>query len=112
MNNHLSCFALIYTICLAASAVADEPLSDRNYLQKLSPGINLGNTLEAIPIETSWGNPKPTFAYFKGVKAAGFKSIRIPIAWSQYSDKDHRIDPKWMAHVTDVVRMANRAGLY
>lgn len=96
---------------LGALAHADS-LSAGNYLQKLSPGINLGNTLEARPAETSWGNPKPTLEYFKAVRAAGFKSVRIPVAWSQYADSEQRIDPKWMAHVTDVVRMANRAGLY
>ncbi|MCW5940681.1 MAG: glycoside hydrolase family 5 protein [Fimbriimonadaceae bacterium] len=93
-------------------AGAEEPLTANNYLQRLSPGINLGNTLEAIPTATSWGNPKPTFAYFQAVRKAGFKSVRIPVAWSQYADKNHRIGSEWMAHVTDVVRMANRAGLY
>ena len=97
---------------LAISVARGEPLSPSNYLQKLSPGINLGNTMEAIPNETAWGNPKPTVAYFKAVKAAGFSSVRIPLAWTQYSDKDLRIDPKWMLHVSDVVHMANRAGLY
>jgi len=100
------------TILLAASAFAKSPLTAANALQELSPGINLGNTLEALPKETSWGNPEPTFAYFQAVKKAGFKSVRIPVAWSQYADAENRIDPKWMAHITDVVRMANRAGLY
>lgn len=102
----------LLALALAVSAVRAEPLSASNYLQKLSPGINLGNTMEAIPNETSWGNPKPTDAYFKAVRAAGFKSVRIPLAWTQYSDKDQRIDPEWMLHVSDVVRMANQAGLY
>lgn len=97
---------------LAAAQAVAEPLSVVNYLPKLSPGINLGNTLEAIPTETSWGNPKPTYEYFKAVRSAGFKSVRIPIAWSQYADKENKVDAKWMAHITDVVRMANRAGLY
>jgi len=99
-------------ILFATRAFADSPLSRSNVLTKLSPGINLGNTLEALPKETSWGNPEPTYAYFEGVKKAGFKSVRIPVAWSQYADAENRIDAKWMAHVTDVVRMAERAGLY
>lgn len=78
----------------------------------MSPGTNLGNTMEAIPKETSWGNPAPTEAYFKGVRAAGFRSIRIPIAWTQYADANNGIGPVWMAHVTDVVRMALGAHLY
>ena len=111
-------------ICGGASAFADRAdaqdrsvspggtLSARNYLQRLSPGINLGNTLEAIPKETSWGNPVTADAYFRAVRAAGFRSLRMPVAWSQYADATHRIRPEWMAHVTDTVRKANRAGLY
>ena len=101
-----------FALALAASVAQGERLSANNYLLKLSPGINLGNTMEAIPNETSWGNPKPIDAYFKAVKDAGFRSIRIPVAWSQYSNNSQQIDATWMAHVSDVVRMANRAGLY
>ena len=89
-----------------------ESLTAGNYLKRMSPGLNLGNTLEAIPKETSWGNPVTTDAYFRAVRAAGFRSIRIPVAWSQYADAKHTISPSWMAHVTDVARKATRAGLY
>jgi endoglucanase len=88
------------------------PITAENYMRKLSPGINLGNTLEAIPSETSWGNPPTPDAYFKAVRAAGFRSVRIPAAWSQYSDSEHRIRPEWMARVTEVVKKATDAGLY
>ncbi len=105
------CLGLVVTVA-CTQALADDSLTVGNYMQKLSPGINLGNTLEAIPNETAWGNPKPTDAFFQAVRSAGFKSVRIPIAWSQYADAKQSIDPKWMAHVTAVVRMANKAGLY
>ncbi len=81
-------------------------------LTDMSPGINLGNTMEAIPAETSWGNPLPNKKFLDAVKKAGFRSIRIPLAWSQYSNSDNQISAKWMAHVTDVVKMASQAGLY
>lgn len=45
---------------LLGVALSTEPLTTQNYLDKMSPGINLGNTLEAIPAQISWGNPKPT----------------------------------------------------
>lgn len=108
---HRICLGLAVALA-GTSATADSPLTVGNYLQKLSPSINLGNTLEAIPTATSWGNPEPTPAYFQAVRKAGFKSVRIPVAWSQYADRDNRIGAEWMAHVTDVVRMANKAGLY
>ncbi|HJV62175.1 MAG TPA: glycoside hydrolase family 5 protein [Albitalea sp.] len=79
---------------------------------QMSPGINLGNTLEAIPNETAWGNPVPTQALMDAYKAAGFKSVRIPVAWSQYADANNNISPTWMAHVKQVVDYARNAGLY
>jgi endoglucanase len=80
--------------------------------KELVPGINLGNTLEALPAETSWGQPLTTQAVMNGYKAAGFKSVRIPVAWSQYADADPTISPAWMARVKQVVDYARKAGLY
>jgi endoglucanase len=102
------------TCCITSALAADRPeqLDATNALRLMSPGLNLGNTMEAIPTETSWGNPVPTEAYFKGVRAAGFRSIRIPLAWMPYADADDHVGPKWMAHVTDVVQTALNAHLY
>jgi len=79
--------------------------------KEMVPGINLGNTLEATPTATSWGQPEPTQALMDGYKAAGFKSVRLPIAWSQYADANNNISPAWMAHVKRVVDLARNAGL-
>lgn len=49
-------------------------------------GWNVGNSLEAIGGETAWGNPKITQLLIDSIKAAGFKAIRIPVAWSKFSD--------------------------
>ena len=92
--------------------VRHESINTKNALVLMSPGINLGNTLEAIPSETSWGNPKPNQAYFNGIHAAGYRSVRIPIAWTQYSDAQNKISDVWMNHIEDVVRMARKADLY
>jgi endoglucanase len=86
----------------------------------MSPGWNLGNSLEAIggtkPVatsqETAWGNPVVTQELMNAVKAAGFKSVRIPVAWDQYADAGDNIAPFWMARVTQVVNYARNAGLY
>lgn len=70
-------------------------------------GWNLGNTLEAVGGETAWGNPLTNRALIKSVKAAGFKSIRIPVAWSQFSDSNKFIiDEKWLNRVEEVVNYA------
>ena len=96
-------------------------LDSGSALQLMAPGWNLGNTLEAIGSgatpastsqETAWGNPVVTQALMDSVKAAGFKSVRIPVAWSEYAGADYTISPKWMARVTEVVNYARNSGLY
>lgn len=114
--------ASLASIALAGCAVvapappvrpAGTPEADIERLSRaMTPGINLGNTLEAIPNETAWGQPPTTQAVMDGYKAAGFRSVRIPVAWSQYADADDRIGAQWMARVKQVVDYARRAGLY
>ena len=80
--------------------------------QQMSPGWNVGNSLDASPNETNWGNPLVSQQLLNAVKAAGFKSVRIPVSWNQYADADGNISPAWMARVTEVVGYARNAGLY
>lgn len=108
----LVCAALAAVATLAQAAPgAMRAMSSLDLARQMSPGINLGNTLEAIPAETSWGNPPPDRKIMDAYKAAGFRSVRIPVAWSQYVDADDRIQPAWMAHVRQVVDDARAAGL-
>lgn len=93
-------------------SVSPSPITTGNAHRLMSPGWNLGNTLEAIPNETAWGNAPTTKALMEGVRAAGFRSVRIPAAWTQYSDADNNISPKWMARVSEVVKMAIDSDLY
>jgi endoglucanase len=78
----------------------------------MSPGWNVGNSLEAIGGETNWGNPAVSQSLMNAVKAAGFKSVRIPLSWKQYADSNDNIRADWMARVTEVVNYAHNAGLY
>lgn len=85
---------------------------------QLGVGWNLGNSLEAIGNsgpgdETAWGNPVVTQALINAVKAAGFDTIRIPVAWSKFSDPDSfTIDSAWLDRVEEVVNYALNAGMY
>jgi endoglucanase len=86
---------------------------------QLTPGWNLGNSLEAYRAtrqttsqETFWGNPAVNQEIFNGIAAAGFKSVRIPVSWMQYADRNNNIAPFWLARVKQVVDMAHNAGLY
>ncbi|GAA0449883.1 endoglucanase [Actinoplanes capillaceus] len=81
----------------------------------MQPGWNLGNTLDATGAdETSWGNPRVTRELLKGIRAQGFKSIRIPVTWGQHQGPapDYTIDPAYLARVQEVVGWALDEGLY
>ena len=80
----------------------------------MQPSWNLGNTLDAIPGETSWGNPETTKAVFDTIKAQGFRSVRIPVTWTdhQSSTAPYTIDATWMNRVKQVVDWALADGLY
>ena len=80
--------------------------------QQMSPGWNLGNSLDAGGNETNWGNPLVNQQLLNAVKAAGFKTVRIPASWNQYADANGNISPTFMARVTEVVGYARNAGLY
>ncbi|CAM3831793.1 Endoglucanase A precursor [Vibrio aerogenes CECT 7868] len=76
-------------------------------------GWNAGNTLDAIGGETAWGNPKLTQKLFDAVKAAGFKTVRLPVAWSKFSDEStFTIKDEWMTRVEEVVNYALKDDLY
>lgn len=76
---------------------------------KMKVGWNLGNSLEACSAtsanETMWGNPKTTKQLIDAVKAAGFKTVRIPCAWSGYivNQETYKIDDAWLSRVKEVV---------
>ncbi|MCB9495733.1 MAG: glycoside hydrolase family 5 protein [Fibrobacteria bacterium] len=75
---------------------------------KMGAGWNLGNTMELIGVQ-----PIPTKALFDSVKAAGFKTVRIPAAWDMHADHaTNVIDPNWMAQVKQVVDYAIQDSLY
>jgi endoglucanase len=76
-------------------------------------GWNLGNSLDAVGGETNWGNPMITQQLINSVKAAGFKTIRLPIAWSKFSDSNNFvIQSAWMNRVEEVVNYALNADMY
>lgn len=83
----------------------------------LGMGWNLGNHFDAhnngVSGETFWGNPKATQKTFDKVKAAGFKTVRIPVTWLGHIGKapDYKIDEAWLDRVAEVVGYAEAAGL-
>ncbi|WP_433019604.1 glycoside hydrolase family 5 protein [Kribbella sp. CA-294648] len=83
----------------------------------LGAGWNLGNSLEAnangYPSETAWNNPTVTQAMIDKVKAAGFKSIRIPVSYLRHIGPapGYAINSAWLNRIQQVVNYAYYRGL-
>ncbi|TQJ92082.1 cellulase family glycosylhydrolase [Streptomyces sp. SLBN-31] len=117
----VAAIALTGTPALAApgrpgtsAAATTRVLSPKSIVAAMQPSWNLGNTLDAIPDETSWGNPPATKALFDTIKAQGFRSVRLPVTWSghQSSTAPYTIDATWLSRVRQVVDWALADGLY
>ncbi|MFC6084889.1 cellulase family glycosylhydrolase [Sphaerisporangium aureirubrum] len=80
----------------------------------MQPGWNLGNTFDAIPDETAWGNPLTTQALLHHVRSQGYKSIRMPITWSNHHGPapDYTIDAAWLNRVRQVIEWSLAEGFY
>lgn len=98
----------------ASAPLARSVPSPMSAVAAMQPSWNLGNTLDAIPDETSWGNPPVTKALFDTIRAQGFRSVRIPVTWSghQSSTAPYTIDATWMNRVKQVVGWALADGLH
>ena len=110
------------------NGVMREGLTALEATRLMGNGINLGNTLEAcdnnvgiktntpLSYETHWGQPKTTQVMIDGMKAAGFDTIRIPVAWmtnaTHLYEGDYTIDADYMDRVEEVVCYARKAGMY
>ncbi|CCC08969.1 hypothetical protein SMACR_03202 [Sordaria macrospora] len=91
-------------------------LSAQAFMDAATPGWNLGNTLDAVPDEGSWNNPIFQANALDVVKSAGFKSVRIPVTYSDHfllpnSLTNHTISPQWLDRVSTVIDMATSRGL-
>lgn len=90
--------------------------------QLMGAGWNLGNTLEALVVngenlsggETSWGNPMASQLLIDSVKAAGFNSVRIPVAWSHklVNETTYEIKEEWKQRVEEVVNYVLSNDMY
>lgn len=82
-------------------------------VKRLSPGINLGNTLDAISNEGDWTGGEITQEYyFDDFVKAGFKSVRIPVTWEHhFISNTAMVEPAFMARVEQVVDWALSRGL-
>src|SRR5512145_1153343 len=121
MKQLFSILVLIHLLGLAKAEVPDSIPPDNSGMRNLTSfefsknmtaGWNAGNSLDAIGGETAWGNPMISKRLIDSVKAAGFNVVRIPIAWSKFTDATtYTIDADFMKRVAVVVNYVLENGM-
>lgn len=98
----------------ASRSTVTVPASAMDAVAAMQPSWNLGNTLDAIPDETSWGNPLTTRELLAHVRAEGFRSVRIPVTWTDHhsATAPYTIDAAYLDRVKQVVDWALAEDLY
>jgi hypothetical protein len=105
-NPRVSRLAAIALLSAGLSIAQTLPTA-KSIASEMGIAWNLGNTLELSGVQ-----PIPTQALFDSVKAAGFKTVRLPCAWYSHSDSSYAIDATWMAQVKTVVDYAIKDSLF
>lgn len=92
-------------------------------------GINLGNTMEACNnntghvtddttyYETMWGCPVTTQEMISAMKAAGFNTLRLPVAWMTNATDlatkgDYTISEEYFNRVEEIMNYCFNEGMY
>ncbi|HVZ80412.1 MAG TPA: glycoside hydrolase family 5 protein [bacterium] len=96
-------------------------MSSADVVRQMGLGWNLGDTMESCGdsiqgpdignFETAWGNPRTTKEMIDAIRAAGFRSIRIPVAWSNLMGDHYTIDPGLMKRVREIVDWVQADGM-
>ena len=100
---------------LIDSSISDNEKSAIDFVQNITIGWNLGNTLDSTcswitnptpaQFETAWGNPVTTKEMIDAVKREGFNTVRIPVSWGEKmgAGPDYKVSEEWMTRVNEVV---------
>src|SRR5574344_1241022 len=113
------------SVITAPQAMHDN-LTALDMTRLMGNGINLSNTMEAYrtarmgvtkpasDYEVLWGQPVTTQALMNSYKAAGFDSVRIPVAWTNgmdYENGDYTIAKTYLDRIETIVNYALNANL-
>ncbi len=94
-----------------------------DFIKELHLGWNLGNTFDAenidrisaeneLDYEKAWCGELTTIENIAAVKAAGFKTIRIPVSWHNHVDADFNISKLWLTRIKELVDWCIDMDLY
>ena len=134
-NPRLLLFAAALAVVSTVSAADTRDITTMALVRDMGLGINLGNTFDAVivcdqgdqgcenwvngmaTLETSWGSPAITEAMIKGYADAGFKTVRVPVAWSNKMTGDahngtYTISPALLNRIQEIVDWVLGNGMY
>ncbi len=106
----LAFISLLLALLMSLGVKAQLPTA-QSIASQMKVGWNLGNTLEAICSETIWGGATTTQQMINTVKASGFNTIRLPVAWDCHSSNGV-INAAWIARVKEVVDYCINQNVY
>lgn len=111
----LVCLSLLLALANSNRLIIHGKTTAMDYVSKMEPGWNLGNSFDSVGNETSWGNPIVSKELIYAIKEQGFNSIRIPITWVGHfdeKDENYKINEDYFARLDMVIKDALDAGLY
>src|SRR6202008_3893718 len=79
-----------------------------SFWSQVHAGWNLGNSFDATPSETSWGNPATTKAMIDQISTK-FNYLRIPVTWYPHittGAPNYTVDPAFFARLKQVIDWA------
>lgn len=103
MNRFMLLLLLIFS-CFFLYACSKQPVEAPPDLSKC---LNIGNSLEA-PKNQPWDVPMD-ISYFAVIKQAGFQTVRLPVRFSDYTDKssaDYTLDETFMKQIDAYINEA------
>ena len=99
----------------AGSDIGNNDQTAIEFVQNITVGWNLGNSLESTcdwisnptpeQFEKAWANPVTTKAMIDKIKDMGFNTVRVPVSWGQKMGPapDYTVSAEWMNRVNEVV---------
>ncbi len=114
----------VETVDTDTADVNETPASDAaEFVRNMKIGWNLGNTFDAssdqnkedeLAYESDWCGIVTTKEMVDAVRAAGFRTMRIPVSWHNHVSQDgnYTISDIWMNRVQEVVDYAIDNDMY
>lgn len=99
----------------SADTAEEKNINIQDYVNKMQPGWNLGNTFDAVGAdETAWGNPRVTQQLIKSIADQGFNSIRVPITFDQRMEQgpEYTINEDFLTRIDQVIEWSLAENMY